>query len=594
MLLTKTSTITAALTAALTFTACSSGVGNSSPRVTAVPAQSTTGGTAFSLDLAPYVNDREGQALTYSVVSGGGSFSDSTYSNTFDTMGTYTVTFQVNDADKVTESQFTVTVTTARFAVVKEDDAGVLLLDTDTEQFVRVAANADSPRLAATLEDGKVLYNVGPVATQKLWVFDPLTRQPLQLGSGHAGAATYRTVTTDGVVMFTCGDNTDQDLYAYDSTTGLVRAVAATAGEMEQNPVANGQGLVFFERGNGGQADIFYYDPSENETVAVSTDAAGETIRGVLADGGVVFSRLVSGFNELFYFKVGTGLTQIPTLATASTANKVFATSTTSSDVVYTYLDSGAGGTSVGWWNPDGSQGSTTSANTMTVFGATANREVVVLDTVSGTDRDLYVINVGTAATAFTLDTADLVTALAVGTDGTNSYVVYQDTTTTNLHIRNVTGAATSTVSDAAGITYLTTLDNGDVVFQKSDQTNVALFDVSAAATTLDDAGTGMTYAGPGPEVGDVVYTAEVGGQTDILLWDASAAATVVVSNDGADDVFGRTTTGGEVLFTREDTGGFQQLRIFDPADLTTETLTGEDTAGMNHDHTVLGVYQAQ
>ena len=106
--------------------ACGGGgtVSNASPRISSVPQQSVAGGTALTLDLADYTTDREGTTVTYAVTSGGGSFAGSTYSNTFDTMGTYTVAFTATDGDKTTTGSFEVRVTSADFAVVKQDDNG--------------------------------------------------------------------------------------------------------------------------------------------------------------------------------------------------------------------------------------------------------------------------------------------------------------------------------------------------------------------------------------------------------------------------------------------------------------------------------------
>src|SRR5262245_33606594 len=56
----------------LLVTACGGGspVSNASPRISEVPLQYTPGGSEFSLDLADFVTDREGSALTYAVTAG--------------------------------------------------------------------------------------------------------------------------------------------------------------------------------------------------------------------------------------------------------------------------------------------------------------------------------------------------------------------------------------------------------------------------------------------------------------------------------------------------------------------------------------------
>jgi len=82
--------VTSLLTVALLATSCGGGssVSNAAPRISPVPQQYTPGGSVFALDLGGYVTDREGSTLTYAVTSPEGSFTGSTFSATFPTMGT--------------------------------------------------------------------------------------------------------------------------------------------------------------------------------------------------------------------------------------------------------------------------------------------------------------------------------------------------------------------------------------------------------------------------------------------------------------------------------------------------------------------------
>ncbi|MCA8952510.1 MAG: hypothetical protein KDE27_23565, partial [Planctomycetes bacterium] len=206
--------LTSAAAIALVATACSRGsnVSNAAPRISSVPAQSTLGGTAFSLDLGDYVTDREGATLTFAVTSGGGSFTDDTYTNTFDAMGTYTVSFTVNDGAKVATGSFDVQVTTSNFVVVQEDTAGLFLLDSGTNGQVRVASAVGSPTFAAGLADGRMAYQVG--GTQ-LWLFDPMNRTSRRLAGDAAGAATFRAKTSDSRLFYTTGSAPDMTLSYY-------------------------------------------------------------------------------------------------------------------------------------------------------------------------------------------------------------------------------------------------------------------------------------------------------------------------------------------------------------------------------------------
>lgn len=73
--------------------------GNAAPVIGSIGAQSATELSPFSLDLAAFVTDDNDNPadLNFAVISGGGSFTDSTYSNTFAAVGSVTVQFLVMD-----------------------------------------------------------------------------------------------------------------------------------------------------------------------------------------------------------------------------------------------------------------------------------------------------------------------------------------------------------------------------------------------------------------------------------------------------------------------------------------------------------------
>ena len=80
------------------------------------------------LDLTKFVTSPDGQAVSYSVVSGGGSVSGSNYTQVFDTVGTKTIKLRAADVDDATEFTFTVQVQTGQEAVLKSG-TGLVLLD---------------------------------------------------------------------------------------------------------------------------------------------------------------------------------------------------------------------------------------------------------------------------------------------------------------------------------------------------------------------------------------------------------------------------------------------------------------------------------
>ena len=59
----------------LTLCACGgSSSGNTAPKITSIPLQQTASGTSVTVDVSAYVTNKESDALTYEVVSGGGTF----------------------------------------------------------------------------------------------------------------------------------------------------------------------------------------------------------------------------------------------------------------------------------------------------------------------------------------------------------------------------------------------------------------------------------------------------------------------------------------------------------------------------------------
>jgi hypothetical protein len=213
---------------AVSVAACGGGsnVSDASPRITSVPQQSTTGDNAFSLDLATYVTDREGSALTYAVTGGGGAFAGSVYSNTFATMGVYTVEFTVTDGTKVTTGSFDVRVTEGSFVVVKEDQSGVLLLDSRTNGIVRVAGATSTPTFVTGLADGRLVYGKAGATGDQLWVFDPMARTNTQLTPAADGDLVYEAKTSDGRILYTEVGSVETTLHMFNPRTGLDREIA--------------------------------------------------------------------------------------------------------------------------------------------------------------------------------------------------------------------------------------------------------------------------------------------------------------------------------------------------------------------------------
>ncbi|MGE3172612.1 MAG: hypothetical protein AB7O97_08285 [Planctomycetota bacterium] len=577
-------------------TACGSGgaTGNASPRISAIPQQVTTGGTALALDLSTYVIDRESDAVTFTVVSGGGSFAGSTYTNTFATMGSYTVTFDAADAlGLASRGSFEVDVTSAHFAVVNEDTNGLLLLDTMTDQFVRVTSGA-APTFATGLADGRLVYQVGTGTGRQLWIFDPFTRTTRQIGTSALPSMTYRTRTSDGRIVLTTGTAPDTDLYVFNPRTNLLTEVSAVSGQTDGDAMVNGADLVFYERGNAGQNDIYYYDPETDTSVAVGTDANDEQLLATLPDNGVVFSRVgAGGEHDLFYFKVGTGVVEIGTNVSAlATADKVYGGAGSQSQVVFTAANGVS--TDLYFWSP--STGIATAIAQGATFGFEAigaGDEVVYRTEISATEHDLLLYDLDDATTATVRNSTDIGSVLGVTTDGTTAWALVQGSAlTTRVSAVSLVGAPTTVNFDGATATSLAeVLGNGDAIVTTAGGASLGRFDVSGGAFTTIN-GTGLTYGGAGIDAGDFVYSLTAAAQTDLSMWDDSGTASVVVSNTTGNDVFRSRTNDGTLLFTRvtaPDTNA--DLWVWHPVDGETQ-LTTEDSAG-RHDHSVAAIYDA-
>lgn len=587
-------------TAALLVTACGGGskLTNASPRLTEIPLQSTAGGTMFTLDLDDFVTDREGGTLSFTVTSGGGSFTGSTYNNIFDTMGSYEVAYTVSDGLKTTPGTFTVKVTSANLVVLREDSSGLLLLDSATNAFVRVASSAPTPSFATGLTDGRVVYQTNGV-TKKLWVFDPLSRTNTQLGGTEDGDATYVNKTSDNKVLFTTGANDDRKLFLHNPLTGATRDLAQ--GLLSTATVlVNSGNLVFYEVGQGGQADVYAYDPAEDETFAIGTATTDEQLEAVLPNGGVVFSRVSdSGAGDLFYYKVSTGLLEIGAdVSNLDSRHKAYGGFGTNSHVVFT-AESGAV-REVCSWNP--LNGDTTEISGITsgsgawdsVVGIAAGNELV-FSRMSGapTDVDALFYDLDSAVTATVRNSSDISEVLGLSSDGTTAFAFVRPSGTTSslLAVSLVASPVTQTYAAGGAVaSTLGTLANGDVTAQRADGTELCLFDVSAGTWGTPISGTGLAFAGDGLDAGDFVYSLSASGQTDLSMWDASGTTSVVVSNTAGDDTFQTLTANTTILFTQVvSTNTNADLFVWNGT--TATRLTDEDSGGLLHDHTVLGKF---
>lgn len=589
---------------ALLATSCGSGgkVSNASPRITEVPQQAILGGTMFTIDLATYVSDREGVPLTYTVTSGGGSITGTTYSNTFDTMGEYEVAFEVGDGSKVEKGTFNVRVTSANFAVVREDSDGLLLLDTATRASLRVAGSTATPSLAAGLSNGRMVYQVAAGTGAQLWVFDPLKRSNQRVASTKVGDTTYRAKTSGDKIVYTTGSGNTQELWFYNPVTGVSRALAQDV-LSSITVLVNKDDIVYYEASVNGQADIFGYDPEADEVFIVGNATTSEQLQAVLPNGGLVFSRIGdTGENDLFHYLTTAGLVSIGgDFNNIGDDDKTFDANASASQVIFT-ADSGSA-TEIYVWDP--ADGQTYAISTLNGAGANnqfrgiANGDEMVYTRFNGGgDYDAYLMDIDSLSPAALLLSGDNAQVLAVTRDssgGVGWAIVLPDTDDNNLQAISLIGTP-ATVTWAAGTPVSTTanvLANGDVVALAADGSALNIFDTSAGTWGTPITGTGLTFGGNGLDTGDFAYSLTATAQTDLSMWDASAVRVVVISDTAGNDVFQSLTLNTTILFTRI-VGTNTNADLF-TWDGTTETrLTNKDNdevVELLRDHTVLGTF---
>ena len=581
-------------TVALLAAACGgSNVSNASPRIDSVPLQATTGASAFSLDLAGYVSDREGAALTYAVTSGGGSFAGSVYSNTFATMGDYTVEFTVSDGSKTSAGSFTVRVTAGNFVVVREDNNGLLLLDSRTDDFVRVAGASSPPSYVTGLADGRLVYQLAAAAAQQLWVFDPLTRQNTQVAADATTDVVYRQQTNDGKLIYSTGSGNDLRLFLYNPNTGITRDIAQ--GVLSTvTVVVDSDNIVFYEVGVNGQADVYAYDPSQDEVFAVGTGATDEQIMAAVPTGGVVFTRLGGGGEaDLFCYRTTAGLVEIGSdLSALDTRNKVFHACGTADQVVFSAVN--GGDNDLYAWSPTNGQTTVVASGASYAFDllATGN-ELVYHEVVSGSEQDVFFRDLDTGTAATVRNNSDVSQVLGHSGDGSINWVFLLPSGTASNIVAVSLVASPVTVSWGAGSnasTELGILLNGDVVTRAASGNRISVFDISAQNWVPDTVGSGFAFRGDGIAPGDYVFSSTVSGQTDLSMWSDDAAAVLVVSDVTGDDTFQARTVDGTVLFTRVISGNTNaDLFVWDGT--TAVQLTGTEPAGTRCDHSVLGTY---
>ncbi len=543
-----------ALVSLLALAAACGSTHDSRPRLQSIADQKITSGATLTFDLGPYVVDKESTVI-FTVLSGGGSFTGSVYSNTFESMGTFAVTFAVTDMSGLSQQgSFDVIVTTATYAVTQVGD-DLMLFDAGTQNLLRVAQAPGSPEtFRAALPRGHAIYERDTGASKDLYAFDPFTRRTFTLGNDTTRDEVYAGHTTDNRVVFTAGTAGDQDLYIWNASTDFARAISAVAGQHDRNALVNSANLVFYERGNGGQADVYYYDPATDTSTVVADGATHEATRAVLQNGALVLSRVgAGGETDLYYFHTGTGLVEIGAdlSSTVQNQSKTYRGATSDAKVVFEVQ----GTTEIDLYVWDSATGASrlvsgSDTGDATFAAVTPIGEVVYQIATSPTNQDLAIYDWGTNTR--TVIASSGVNELHRGAFS-NGDVVYlvesgagDDLYLYDTSATSSTGFATAPATD---FVFHQVLASDHVAYSNGGG---GLFLYDGTTVTTIDAGA-ATFGGE-TEGGDLVWSLTVSAQTDLYLWDESAGSSVAISTEAGDDTFGAWTA-GKVVFTHVPTG---------------------------------------
>lgn len=571
-------------------------VQNSAPRLTSdVPDQSANGGGTFTLDLADHFNDRETPvvSLMFTVVSGGGHFAGSVYTNTFDTLGAYDVTVRVSDPDgKFVETTFGVRVQTANLGVITAGN-DLRLIDTDTLHSRPLASsNGWTVHYQAALGRGYVVYERQAGSEYDLYVYDANTTATVVLGDERNVAEHYAGKVGENRVLFTAETSTRKSLSLYDVDTGLTTLIAAVDGERAGDPLVSNGNLVYYELTGGGQNDIYVFDPATSTSTAVSTNPRAEETVAVLADGALIFSRRGDAAEtDLFYYRREVGVVEVGgDIGGIATLSKTFGGSTVNSLVAFTANNGGQLDFYV--WNP--SAGITaavaTTGDNESFAAALPNGNVLYYVLTGGVDLDVRLFDVALATSrAFP---ASAVNDMVVGTLSDNRVVVSKaEATGTHLFLASYNGTSVSEtpVATTSGQSFAleTVLTNDKLVYRNTTSGGVTLFVPSTSGTIVF--GATSQFVAVMPTAGDFVVKVDNGGQFDLSLWDESAGGIVVLAASADDEEMARGLDDGRILYTRKVSASTtRSLFVWEPAVANDLRVTDDDV-----DHVVQTTFAA-
>ncbi len=579
-------------------TSCSNPKGTGGPSLKSVALHRAPGGTAFPLDLKTFVTDST-QTATYSVLSGGGSFTGSVYSRAFPTLGTYSVSYEVRDfRNNVARASFDVKVSSAQLALVRNGN-GLSLLDVQTSNLVAPIQNDGRTKVyKGALANGSVVLEVTQSAQTDLWLHNPNVAATVVFAADSSLNETFVGVTSDNKIVYERGATPSRTIWLYDPATTNTTAISAvvTGGGPRDEYGARIQGRkVYFTSSltSGGNADVWYYDLDTSSSTAISTHAEAESLVATLANGGVVWTRNgASSEKDLLYWNGSTVQNIGADLGTnVNLESMVFQASTTDSRVIFETTDSG-GDEDLYIWNPVGpaSTAIATSSVDETYVATTPTGRIVykIATGVSNDDLSWFAPATSTGGTIAnssnnevyngSCSTGDVIFSAAA--TGLDLYHWVQATTTASA-FPNATSTSTDYVFGAV-------LDNDDVVYTVGDDLSVYTPSTTSSASITTSTGT-ESFAGKGKDAGDFVISLVNGSVTSLYFWDKSATTAVAIQTTGVSS-FEATAPNGTVLFSRIAPSDTQKdLWTFVPTTSTAVQVTTATT-----DESVDAVVSAQ
>ena len=563
---------------------CNNTAKDASPKLKTIPLQKVSGGTSFVLDLKSYVSNSA--APTYSVVTGGGSFSGSVYTRAFPTLGTYTVEFQVvNDGGGKISGSFQVQVTSAEIALVR-NNTGLNLLDTQTSNFASVFQDDGRTKTyKASLTDGSVIFEVTQNSQKDLWLHNPNQSNTDVFGGDTSKDDVYVGKTSKGLILFMTGSAPTRGLKLYNplNKTSFQVFAAADGSRDERNAMIDTTNdIIYFESAkNGGQADIYAWNVASSTATAVSTNAKDEDLMAIMPNGAAIFRRTGAAAEwDLFYYTTTTGVLEVGADMGVGPAaeSKAYKAGTSTGIVVFETTDTGNDEDLYAW---------SATTNTTTTIAMTANDETWVAT--SGSGRMIYTTNNGGGDFDLSWWNPATLTGGNIATSGNNE--TYNATLKNGDIVYTVdTGAGgkdltwwdesgnTSTTFPGAGATntdqvFRKLLKNDDVVYTTGADIYVYTTTTNTAVSITTAAGT-ESFGGESTG-GDFVISLVTGGNTHLYLWDKSATTAVAISTAAGTATFQGASSGNLILYSRINTGATtSNLYSFAPATTTTKQVT--------------------